>query len=111
MREGFGTVEYVFAPDEQTVYYRQIEYSASFALDTAEPRPLLTGVETLTFSYYYYDDQKRSFFWAGEWPPPEYASAGDPGWPLGIRCSLTTADGAVRDRRVMTVDVPQGGQR
>ena len=94
-----GIAEYSYA--EGTLTRSQKDYSQIYQGIAAPSRPVLTGIESCTFTYYLYDDELKEYGWADEWTREDL--------PLAIRMELTTGAGQDAASFTRTFSLPRGG--
>jgi prepilin-type N-terminal cleavage/methylation domain-containing protein len=84
---GPGMVRYLFDEKRGLVERAPSSYSNVYKNDVPEARPVISGVETLEFAYYFFNQEKGEYLWSGTWPPQEGTSL-SPDFPLAVRVTL-----------------------
>ena len=103
--KSLGQVMYFYDPVQKTINRNYKNYQQLFSGKKGQSRPLVTGVESLIFEYYFYDAEKKDFFWSINWPVSEQKSV----FPLALRLTMMLdIDGRLAKSK-KTIFIPQGG--
>lgn len=99
--ETIGKVAYAYEPSKDTLYKWRLNFSEAYNNREGSPEAALTGVKSLRFRYYFYDEEKKTFFWLDEWVKK--------GVPLAVRIELGFDGGNGEGTVTKTVTIPVAG--
>lgn len=85
--QGPGLVRYFFNAEKGAVEKAHSSYSDIYENRESATRPVVSGVETLNFSYCFFNQENEEYLWSQAWPPQEGESS-DPDFPLAVRVVL-----------------------
>ena len=103
--QGPVLVSYVF--DDSDGVIKKAYYSLVDIYNGDDPAllPVLDGIESLGFSYYFFDNETEEYLWSGDWPPsegvPRYSA-----FPLAVRLALSFQKGDKTYEYNQTVSLP-----
>ena len=102
LRRGPGEIIYKFYPDEGAVTVEKRSVSNIFKEKSGLIQKRLENVETLAFTYYFYDPLRKEYFWVENWREDTL--------PLAVRIDMIILrDGAPYKFR-KTLDIPMGSK-
>jgi prepilin-type N-terminal cleavage/methylation domain-containing protein len=93
-----GEVVYVYDEISKQLTKEERDYSQIYKGTSGSKRDLLKNLESLKFSYYFYDKEMDEYIWAEEWE--------EEGLPLAIRVELEFGDGRKIKKITRTIDIP-----
>ncbi|MBU1044995.1 MAG: hypothetical protein KJ915_11430 [Candidatus Omnitrophica bacterium] len=86
--QGVGRVNYAYDPGMKEINRQYVDYEQLFAKEQPEARNLISNINNILLSYYFFDEQKKAFLWSNVWPPEAYAKQDKHAWPLAVRVSI-----------------------
>ena len=90
--QGIGEVFYAFDNSAATLNKGQLTSSDIFQGRQPLFSPVLTKVNNIALSYYFFDKEKKTYLWQPDWPPqegtPDYLDS-----PLAVGISISLNDG------------------
>lgn len=93
-----GEITYVYNTQSNILNRELKDYSAVYNKEEGQVVPVLKNVETLEFSYYFFDSQRKEYRWQEEWKKE--------GLPLAVRLDLEIKDGEKFKKFTRTVTIP-----
>lgn len=97
-----GEAVYSYDPQSKAVSRQQSDVSQLYTRQAVSSIPVLTGLGSLKFEYYYYDKLKKEYLWREEW-------RGEEGLPLAVKVEFGYDDPARSGVFTKTVSIPVGG--
>ena len=107
-KEAIALVRYFHNPESNTADRQCTDFRQLLSLREPGSRSLVSGVETLLFSYYFFDDEKDTFFWTSIWPPQE-RKENKGRYPQAVRITMIFRSGEGMEKRIKTINVPIAG--
>ena len=95
-----GEIAYVYNTQTNILNRKLKDYSAVYNNEAGQIMPVLKSVESLEFSYYFFDSERKEYRWQEEWKKE--------GLPLAVRLDLEIKDGEKFKKFTRTVTVPLG---
>jgi prepilin-type N-terminal cleavage/methylation domain-containing protein len=93
-----GKIIYQYLPQERLLRRAQADFSQIYNTEEEFTGQGLKEITSLKFSYYYYDKEKKGFFWSDNWLSKAL--------PLAIRVELEFVDKAGNGSFTRTVSIP-----
>jgi prepilin-type N-terminal cleavage/methylation domain-containing protein len=93
-----GEIVYVYDESSKRLTKEERDYSQIYKGDSGRKRHLLENIDSLKFSYYFYDSTTEEFIWLDEWEEEDL--------PLAIRVELELYDGQKSKAITRTIDIP-----
>lgn len=106
--QGVGKVQYSYDSRTKTLSRQQFDYQQLCAGEKAEPQMLVKKLDSFLFKYYFYDEEKKDFFWTNIWPPPELKS-NTILFPLAVRIEMSFKENNTVKTYQRTISIPAGG--
>ncbi|MCP4650251.1 MAG: hypothetical protein GY853_09270 [PVC group bacterium] len=103
-----GRVSYSYDEQEKTLHRKEVDYQRLFSKHKPIARQLLEEVQSFSLQYYFYDQEKETFFWSSIWPPLELESM-QTVFPLAVKIKLAFVDNKTIEQRIKTINIPAGG--
>lgn len=91
-----GELNYTYEAQEGVIYRREMDYSHIYSQDEGLIKEALTGVKSLEFRFYVYDEEQKKYFWLEEFDRDEL--------PLAVRVELELSGGW--EKVVRTFNIP-----
>jgi len=105
---GPGRILYAWDPASAEIRRAVASVSDDFQGAAVEGRPVLSGVESFTLSYYFLNPQSDEYAWSEQWPP-ESLVLKEGVWPLAVRCEVSVRDDKKTYEAVKIFSLPLGG--
>ena len=95
---GVGQVIYQYDKNAGGIIQEKRDYSQIYKGKSGFRRELLTGVDYLKFSYYFYDEDEKEYLWQQEWQ--------EDGLPKAVRIELGFNKDDQDEKIIRTIDIP-----
>jgi prepilin-type N-terminal cleavage/methylation domain-containing protein len=95
---GIGEVSYFYDKPNRQLNKQVRNYSQIYKGDSGTKKELLKGIDSLTFSYYFYDQKIKEYFWQ------EGSQEGN--LPKAVRIELEFNNGQQIRKIIRTIDLP-----
>jgi len=96
-----GKIGYVYDSNSGSLIREQSDYSQIYNAEKGSMRKMLGRVKSLRFSFYFYDKEKKDYFWRQDWQGPEM--------PLAARVEIEVGDDKQISEFTRTVTIPVSG--
>jgi prepilin-type N-terminal cleavage/methylation domain-containing protein len=93
-----GKIAYVYKSGSDTLSREPRDYSAVYNDEEGLVMPVLKNIQSLRFSYYFFDTQSKDYRWQEEW--------GKDDLPQAVRVELEIRDGERIKKFTRTVTIP-----
>jgi len=98
-----GQIIYKYNPVSNRIVRKRRDFSQVYAERSDKIKDELENIKSLRFRYFYYDIEKKAYFWDDEWVDKEDL-------PLAVRMEFRFDDGRQTGKFVKTVSIPANGQ-
>ena len=98
---GIGRVIYIYSPGQMAMARLQMDYPDIYNAGQIRSSPALSGIRSLSFSFYAFDEELKEYVWLNHWPRQEM--------PLAVRVSLELGDKNENKKFTRTVSIPVSG--
>ncbi|MFH1678016.1 MAG: type II secretion system protein GspJ [Candidatus Omnitrophota bacterium] len=95
---GIGEVSYTYNKTNRYLTREERDYSQIYKGDSGDVKELLKDIDSLGFSYYFYDEEEKEYYWQEQWQGKDF--------PLAVKIELEFAYGRQLRKIVRTVDIP-----
>jgi hypothetical protein len=95
---GIGEVSYIYDEGSDLLIRQKRNYTQIYQGEEGFAQWLLKDIASLKFSYYFYDADRKEYFWQEEWLQE--------GLPLAVRIELESKNGQETERIIRTIDIP-----
>ena len=96
-----GQVVYSCKPTQEIVIREERDFSHIYEEDDGEVTQAVSGVESLTFQYRYYNSEIKEYVWVDEWEREKL--------PTAVKIELEFNDGSEIKKITRTIDIPNSG--
>ncbi len=103
-----GRAKYYYDKESRAVELEYSNLSTPQNINKPEPRVLISDVKDAVFSYYFYDQQKKDFFWSPQWPPDKYYGT-NTAMPLEVKVTIAVKNEETAITMTKTIKLPAGG--
>ncbi|MCX5703169.1 MAG: prepilin-type N-terminal cleavage/methylation domain-containing protein, partial [Candidatus Omnitrophica bacterium] len=62
-----GKIIYSYNPEKDILYKQELDYSQIHNGQELSPEEVLKNIKSLKLQYYFYDEDKKEYFWVDEW--------------------------------------------
>ncbi|MFC1658533.1 prepilin-type N-terminal cleavage/methylation domain-containing protein [Candidatus Omnitrophota bacterium] len=95
---GIGRKAYRFDKAGRKLIKEEMNFSQVSSGASGSAQELLTEIDFLQFSYYFYDQQSQEYLWLQEWQEDSL--------PLAVRIELEFYNGKHQQRIIRSIDIP-----
>ena len=95
---GIGQVVYRFDKSNKQIIRERRNYSQIYKGSGGSRQELLSGIDSLSFNYYFYDQQAREYVWLEEWQEDNL--------PEAVRIELEFDDGQQSRSIIRSITLP-----
>jgi len=92
-----GKVVYFYDKNNKSLNREEFDFSEIYCGQKSSSLQTLKNIVSLSFQYYFYDRDKKGYFWKDEWEGQDF--------PLAVRWELEFSDGENK-KFTQTVDIP-----
>ncbi|MBL7085422.1 MAG: prepilin-type N-terminal cleavage/methylation domain-containing protein [Candidatus Omnitrophica bacterium] len=95
-----GEVSYFYSSKKKSFFRKKANYVDLFQDDEPEAEEMVSQINNLEISYYFFDPIGKSYKWKDSWDGKE-------SFPLGVKISLTVGSGEDEKEFIKTVYLPR----
>jgi hypothetical protein len=109
LQRGLGKIEYSYSPGEGVLMRNGIEFQQAGSMQKRPARILMSNIMGMDFSYYFFSNEKKQFFFSDIWPPETSEKVGK--YPQALRLTLAVDMGKKIQKFTKTINIPVAGKK
>jgi len=107
--EGLGRIEYFYSPGEGMLRRNYIDYQQLNSIQRQPARVLVSNIIAMDFSYYFFSDEKKQFFFSEIWPPETSEKVSK--YPQAMKITFAVDMGKKIQKFIKTINIPIAGEK